>query len=90
MPHVAGEVTWANQSGGNFAPDSVSQGIDTRGGFILLTREKNALDAKDSSIDILDMFRPEARISFDYSEVESGGDMKAGYYYGVKNLRELS
>jgi hypothetical protein len=71
----------------NFAPDRVPQGIDSRGGFILLKEERTSPSAKDSAIDLY-TYPVETRISFDYSDIEGDGEMKAGYYYGVKNVKE--
>jgi hypothetical protein len=83
MPHASGRII-AYQSGGYFQPDAVPHGIDGRGGFILLKEEKTSPSAKDSAISAPIW----SRISFDYSEIEGGGEFTAGYYYGVKNLSE--
>jgi hypothetical protein len=87
MPHVSGHLI-GYQSGGYFQPDHVPEGIDSRGGFILLKEDKSSPSAKESGVTLPEFTTGYPRISFDYSEVVGGSEFTAGYYYGVKNLRE--
>jgi hypothetical protein len=89
MPHASGSVGPPFGTGAVFQPSAVPPGIDGRDGFVLTKHQKTEPNAKDDYIDVSRCFGKylsQGDIEFDYDEIETGGDMKAGWYYGVKNL----
>ena len=91
MPHATGSVViGAYQTGADFAPDVADSGIDTRGGFFLTADARNT-QVEYRKIDLLQMFGNVSgvKISFDYSDISSGAETKAGWYYGVINIQKV-
>jgi hypothetical protein len=86
MPHATGKKIPSMLTGADFMPDYIPNGIDARGGFILLEEKQGEPGARLSEIFIKE-YPVGVRVNFDYTEIESGaGETKPGYYYGVTNL----
>jgi hypothetical protein len=89
MPHTVGKIGPAFQTGAAFVPIPVPAGIDARGGFFLTARRRSDPEAKNDVLDLSD-FEYKSELEFDYVDLESGGETRAGYYYGVSNLKRRS